>query len=63
MEHRLNLPVNPDSALTGIRADQFDSSGFLRRDRYKQFGRIMVGFAGPTARPSSTATFWTVSNG
>ena len=41
LEVQLNLPVNPDSALTGIRANHFDSSGFLRRDRYKQFGRIM----------------------
>lgn len=41
LEVQLNLPDNPDSALVGIRAEHFDSSGFLRRDRYKRFGRIM----------------------
>ena len=41
LEVQLNPPDNPDSALTGIRANYFGSSGFLRMDRYKWLGRIM----------------------
>ena len=41
LEVQLKLPDSPDAALDRIRTDYFDSSGFLLRDKYAHFSRVM----------------------
>ena len=41
IEVRLRLPVSPSPALQSLAADQFDTAGLLRRDRYGQFSGLL----------------------
>ncbi len=41
IEVRLRLPVSPSPALQALAADQFDTAGLLRRDRYGQFSGLL----------------------
>ena len=54
LEVKLNLPDRADPPLNKIRSEHFDSAGFLRRDEYHNFSRVM----GKLRRADSAAVIY-----